>query len=45
MSDCNGIFLPEEAPNVCSLLFADDVANVADTAGRLQSQINILAVL
>ena len=43
MPDCNGIFLSEEAPNVCSLLFADDVANVADTAGRLQSQINILA--
>jgi hypothetical protein len=43
MSDCNGIFLSEEAPNVCSLLFVDDVANVADTAGRLQSQINILA--
>ena len=42
-ADCKGVFLNEEIPNVTSLLFADDLALCADTVGRLQKMINVIA--
>ena len=41
--DCHGIFISEFVPNLTSLFYADDIANVSDSVGRLQQQINILA--
>ena len=38
-----GIFVTETTPDVLCLLFADDVANCADNAINLQSQINTIS--
>ena len=37
-----GIFITNEIPHILCLLFADDVANCAETASKLQQQINIV---
>lgn len=42
-SDCKGIYVDENSPNVMQFLFADDMANVADTVINLQRQINVLS--
>ena len=42
-SDCKGIFISEDAPNVCSLLYADDVTSSTDTVARLQQKINCIS--
>jgi len=36
----NGIFITEDIPDIFCILFADDVANCADTANNLQCQLN-----
>ncbi len=41
-ADCMGVYLNEEI-NIASLLFADDVAAGADTVGRLQKEIDVIA--
>ena len=41
-SNCQGIYIDEQVPNVISLMFADDIANVTDTVGRLQKHIDNL---
>ena len=41
-SNCQGIYIDEEVPNIISLMFADDIANVTDTVGRLQKHIDSL---
>ena len=40
---CQGIFINNEFPNVCILLYADDISCVSDTVRRLQEQINQLS--
>jgi hypothetical protein len=35
-----GIFTTDQIPDIIRILFADDVANCADTAIELQSQLN-----
>ena len=40
---CQGIYISEDAPNICMLLYADDLANCGDTVGRVQHQLNVLA--
>ena len=42
-SDCKGIYVDEDIPNVMQLLFADDMANADDTVINLQRQINVLS--
>lgn len=42
-SGCQGVYLDENAPNVMILLFADDIVQGANTVGRLQKMINVLA--
>ena len=37
-----GIFINNKIPEILSLMFADDVACCADTANRLQKQINVI---
>ena len=38
----NGIFITNDIPNIYCLMFADDVANFAETAYNLQKQLNII---
>ena len=41
MNKCNsGIFVTTNIPNIIALMFADDIANPADTVVQLQRQIN-----
>ena len=40
--NCQGVFIDEFFSNLFMLLYADDIAQVSDTVGRLQHQINIL---
>ena len=42
-SDCKGVFITEELPNLLGLMYADDIGNVTDTVGRLQCILNTLA--
>ena len=42
-TECSGVYLNEDFPNVYMLLYADDMADIADTVGRLQYQINVLS--
>ena len=39
---CHGIYVNEDAKNITILLYADDMALIADTIGRLQSMIDVL---
>ena len=39
---CMGVHVNESAPNIVSLLFADDLITGADTVGRLQQMINVI---
>ena len=39
---CQGIYVDENLPNILSLMFADDIANVADFVTHLQQQLNQL---
>ena len=39
---CQGVYISEEFPNVLSLLYADDLADCADTPGRLQKVIDAI---
>ena len=38
----NGIFITQEVPDIFCLMYADDIANCADTAVNLQSQLNCI---
>ena len=38
----NGIFISHDVPEICVLLYADDIANCADTIRNLQIQLNIV---
>lgn len=38
----NGIFITEDVPEVLCLLFADDIANCAESATALQQQLNLI---
>ena len=38
----HGIFISQNIPEIFVLLYADDIANCADTVGNLQSQLNIV---
>ena len=38
-SNCPGIYIDEQVPNIISLMFADDIENVTDTVGRLRKHI------
>lgn len=40
---CQGVYVNENAPNLASLLFADDLAGVADSVGRLQKIIDVIS--
>lgn len=42
-ADCRGVFINEEVDNIAALLFADDLVAEADTVGRLQKMINVIA--
>ena len=44
-ADCKGVFINDDIPNLTSLLFADDLAVCADTVGRLQKMIDVIAKL
>ena len=37
-----GIFITDDIPDILCLMFADDVAGCAETAAKLQQQINII---
>ena len=39
---CHGIYVDEDAKNIMILLYADDMALIADTIGRLQRMIDVL---
>ena len=39
---CHGIYVNEDAKNIMILLYADDMALIADTVGRLQRMIDVL---
>ena len=39
---CRGVYIDEQYENVCVLLYADDMSQLADLTGRLQYQINTL---
>ena len=39
---CHGIYVNEYAKNIMILLYADDMALIADTIGRLQRMIDVL---
>ena len=39
---CQGIFEDENLPNILSLMFADDIVNVADFVTHFQQQLNQL---
>ena len=39
---CHGIHVKEDAKNIMILLYADDMALIADTIGRLQRMIDVL---
>ena len=41
---CQGIYVSESFPNVCTLLYADDMVLCADTIGNLQKQLNVLEI-
>ena len=41
--ECQGRYISEMVPNLTSLFYADDIANISDSIGRLQKQLNILA--
>jgi len=41
---CEGVFISEELPNLLALMYADDIGNMTDTVGRLQSMLNNLAI-
>ena len=41
-SNCPGIFLDNNYPDVHLLMYADDICIMADTVGRLQQQLNVL---
>ena len=42
--ECNyGIFVSEDTDELIALMYADDIANFADTVARLQKQIDILS--
>ena len=38
----NGIFITQDVPDIFCLMYADDIANCADTAVNLQSQLNCI---
>ncbi|KAK6181892.1 hypothetical protein SNE40_009670 [Patella caerulea] len=40
--ECKGIYIDERTPNLMQLLFADAMANISDTVGQLQKQIDVL---
>jgi hypothetical protein len=40
--NCQGVFINENFPNICLLLYADDLILCSDTVGRLQKLINTL---
>jgi hypothetical protein len=42
-ADCRGVYLNEEVDNIVALLFADDVVAGADSVGRLQRMIDVIA--
>jgi hypothetical protein len=42
---CQGIYVNEDAPNIAQLLFADDMADLADTVVSLKRQISVLSDL
>jgi len=37
---CKGVYVSEEVPNLLALMYADDIGNIADTVGRLQTILN-----
>ena len=40
---CNsGIFITDEIPDIICLMYADDIANCAETTLKLQQQINVI---
>ena len=39
---CHGIYVDEGAKNIMILLYADDIALIAHTIGRLQRMIDVL---
>ena len=39
---CHGIYVDEDAKNIMILLYADDMALIADTIRRLQKMIDVL---
>ena len=39
---CHGIYVNEDAKNIMILLYADDMALIPDTIGRLQRMIDVL---
>ena len=41
--ECQGIYASEMVPNLMSLFYADDIANISDSVGRLQKQLNTLS--
>jgi len=43
IAGCNGLFINEIYHNVHMLMFADDIAILNDSIGRLQQQLNILS--
>lgn len=40
--NCQGVFINNTIPNLCTLLYADDLVMISDSIGRVQSQINSL---
>ena len=43
-SNCKGVFIAEELPNLLGLMHTDDIDNVTDTMDRLQYIFNTLAL-
>ena len=43
-NDCKGVYINESTPNISCLLFADDLVTCADTVGRLQHMIDVVAL-
>ena len=40
----SGIFISNDIPDVICLMFADDVANCAETFAQLQQQLNVIDI-
>jgi hypothetical protein len=40
---CQGIYVHEDAPNIAQLLFADDMADTADTVVLIRRHIDVLS--